>query len=83
LKKLFLTIKFSLEKNLEEFEHLLAYKDTLERLINDGEAIFDAEDVSKFVFEELIPGVSKRLLAVKTTTEQFSSLIVDILTLTT
>lgn len=62
LKALFAAFKTSYEKNIEDTQSLCQFIAVVNTLPQDIEA-----DQSKFLFEELIPGVVKRCLSVATT----------------
>lgn len=92
LKKIFLELRQSYEKNLEAEAPLVQFTDLVNLLKNKfanapaaaptEDAATEAllkDDQAKFIFEELIPGVVKRSCAIITKNMTFAALICDAL----
>ena len=77
LKALYDDCKKSLDKNLEEFEPLRKLNDLTNilcaRLIAKDAPLSDEQ--SKFIYDELLAGVARRIVNVKTTNELYADLV--------
>ena len=81
LKALFNDCKSSLDKNLEHRDCLRKLNDTVgiltARVVAEEEPL-DPEQ-SKFVYDELIAGVARRIVAVKTNNDVYAALVADVI----
>ena len=75
LKTLFLSIRTSYEKNLEDDACLLKFNDITARLTQ--RKIELADDQCKYIYEELIPGAIKRICSTTTKNTPYALLLAD------
>lgn len=83
LKDLFNECKRSLDKNLEQDTPLLKVNDILQMLTSAALATeapqIASEEQNKFIYQELIPGVAKRAVQVKTKNKEWMALVAETL----
>ena len=74
LKALFDDCKSSLDKNLEHFDCLRKLNDTVSiltaRVVAEQEPL--DQEQSKFIYDELIAGIARRIVQVKTTNSVYA-----------
>lgn len=88
MKALFLQVKESYEKNLDKEDIHIQFIDICDELtahyqakiLDDSLELKLANDQVKFIFEELIPGVSKRSVQTTTKNMRFQTLISKLIT---
>jgi len=78
LKKLFLDIKFSHQDQKDDEELHQSFTSLVQTLTEDIDSELSKEQL-KFIYDELVPGVAKRVLACQSKNQRFAALLKDLL----
>ena len=78
LKKLFLDIKFSHQDQKDDEELHQSFSTLIQTLTEEIDSELNKE-LQKFIYDELVPGVVKRVLACQSKNKRFAAVLKDLL----